>query len=78
MARRCQLHPEHVLDQAVGPSGWMMSAAQAVNQSLHGAHMEGWDPTTVIMGKMLVSSVVKVKHEFIMNHCVPLGYSEKT
>ena len=57
---------QHVLDQAatVVPSGWIMSAAKAMNQSLHNAHIQVWEYTTVVTVKMLVLSVMKVHMKY--------------
>ncbi len=57
VAGSCQHHKMQLLDRAVDPSGWMMSHAQAANQSSPSAATEGMDLTTVATMRMLVSSV---------------------
>ena len=57
VAGSCQHHKTHALDRAEGPSGWMMSCAQAANQSSASAATEGLDLTTVLTVRTLVLSV---------------------
>ena len=57
VAESCQRHTVHVLDKAEGPSGWMMSGAQAVNQGSPSAATEELDHMTVVTERTLVSSV---------------------
>lgn len=57
VAESSQRHTVHVLDQAEGPSGWMMSGAQAANQDSANAATGESDHMTVVTARMLVSSV---------------------
>ena len=70
MVERCRHHREPVLEQAVIPSGWIMLAAKEVNHSLYCAHIEVWEPTTVLTMKTLEWSVRKVN---VITYCTALS-----
>ena len=63
VAVSCQHHHLQPSGRAQDPSGWMMSGAQAANQSSPSAAIKGLDLTTVVTTRMLVLSV-KVNAHF--------------
>lgn len=57
VAGSCQHQEVHVLARAQGPSGWMMSCAQATNQGSQSATTGSLDLTTAVTTRMQVLSV---------------------